>query len=257
MFATPAPELTAAQKVVLLALETFADYPGGTNARPGVDTLASMCGLDERTVRFALKAGQRLNLIEQTARANPKRGFAAVYRLLPPGVSTGSEDPLESASSGSCDPVDTRFNRIGMSFLPDQNVVSTGSQDPPTNTRPIQDQGERVRKSGRSPDEPRTPAPASPLQQSANGKSIHPRPRCARHAHIADESSVPPCPACRDLRLADEAAQRESAARADTHRAAIREAIDRCPDCDGFGRLDDLSDCPNHPNFRQGIARTP
>jgi hypothetical protein len=30
----------------------------------------------------------------------------------------------------------------------------------------------------------------------------------------------------------------------------IREAIDAC-DCDDYGRLDDATDCPKHPNFRQ------
>ncbi|PND58117.1 hypothetical protein CRM90_08995 [Mycobacterium sp. ENV421] len=33
-------------------------------------------------------------------------------------------------------------------------------------------------------------------------------------------------------------------------RAAVRAAIDRCPSCDQFGRLDNLEDCPRHPNFR-------
>lgn len=37
-------------------------------------------------------------------------------------------------------------------------------------------------------------------------------------------------------------------------RAAIRAAIDDCPDCDSFGRLNDLSDCPKHPNFRKASA---
>jgi hypothetical protein len=30
-----------------------------------------------------------------------------------------------------------------------------------------------------------------------------------------------------------------------------RAAIDNCPDCDQYGRLDDLTDCPRHPNFRK------
>ena len=64
--------LTDAQKLVLLALQTFADYPAGTNARPGVATMAVACGLKERAVRYALEAGERLKLIEQTGPANPK-----------------------------------------------------------------------------------------------------------------------------------------------------------------------------------------
>lgn len=33
-------------------------------------------------------------------------------------------------------------------------------------------------------------------------------------------------------------------------RVAVRTAIDACGDCDPYGRLDDLSDCGRHPNFR-------
>jgi hypothetical protein len=38
-------------------------------------------------------------------------------------------------------------------------------------------------------------------------------------------------------------------------RAAVRDAIDRCSSCDQFGRLDNLQNCPRHPNFRTN--RTP
>jgi hypothetical protein len=32
-----------------------------------------------------------------------------------------------------------------------------------------------------------------------------------------------------------------------------RAAIDDCTDCDAYGRLDDLTDCPKHPNFRKAV----
>jgi hypothetical protein len=38
-------------------------------------------------------------------------------------------------------------------------------------------------------------------------------------------------------------------------RADVRDAIDRCSSFDQFGRLDNLQDCPRHPNFRTN--RTP
>jgi hypothetical protein len=38
-------------------------------------------------------------------------------------------------------------------------------------------------------------------------------------------------------------------------RAAVRDAIEKCASCDQFGRLDNLQDCPRHPNFRTN--RTP
>ncbi len=76
------PELTPAQRLVLLALEGFADWPEGTNARPGVVRLAELCRLEERAVKRALGRGRELGLIEQTARANPRRGWAATHRLV-------------------------------------------------------------------------------------------------------------------------------------------------------------------------------
>ncbi len=39
-------------------------------------------------------------------------------------------------------------------------------------------------------------------------------------------------------------------------RATVRDAIDECAFCDQFGRLDNLQDCPRHPNFRTN-NRTP
>lgn len=208
-------ELTAAQKVVLLALETFADYPEGTNARPGVARLAGMCCLDERTARFALKAGQDLKLIEQTRRANPKRGLAAIYRLLPQPDSTGSGDPVEEISTGSGDPLDTPFNRIEAAFLPDRNAASTGSTDPPTN-------------------------PLAPREGTKGGGS---ELRCARHR---DDAHPPPCHDCKRVR-------EQTTATFDAQRAAIRQAIDACDDCDEYGRdwFDSEVDCPRHLNFRQ------
>jgi hypothetical protein len=114
-------DLTPAQKLVLLALEGFADYPAGTNARPGIEALAIACGLKERVVRLALERGVDLRLIQQTARANPKAGRAAVYRLL----STGTTMPLEND-----------FNRHETDFNRHESVISTGTLVPPTNTAP-------------------------------------------------------------------------------------------------------------------------
>ena len=84
--------LSAAQKVVLVALSTFADYRDGSNARPGVDLLARLCNLTPNAVGTALGRGRDLGLIERTAPANRGGGKADVYRLIvtPPagGVTT-------------------------------------------------------------------------------------------------------------------------------------------------------------------------
>jgi hypothetical protein len=117
------PDLTVVHRLVLLALaDEFADFPAGTNARPGVAALAEICGCGERAVRYALERGCALRLIDQTDRANPKAGRAATYRLLPRPVSTGTTMPLE-----------TDFNRHETDFNRHMDDISTGTHVPPTN----------------------------------------------------------------------------------------------------------------------------
>lgn len=142
------PGLSLASKLVLLALETFADYPSGANARPGVEGLMQKCGgLSDRAVRNGLTDGRLLGLIEQTGRANPKRGLAAVYRLVSTGTtvpvdganSTGITVPVETSSSGTGVPVERRIQPAHNGFQPAQRDVSTGTPVPPTNPiTPIQ-----------------------------------------------------------------------------------------------------------------------
>ena len=96
---TPA-DLTGDQKVVTLALAEFADFTNGTNARPGVDRLAEMCGLKERAVRGALGRATELRLIEKTGSANGKRGIANVYRL----ITTGTTVPPVDETTGTVVP---------------------------------------------------------------------------------------------------------------------------------------------------------
>jgi hypothetical protein len=156
--------LTDGQKVVLLALETYADYPDGTNARPGVVTLAEMCGFGERVVKSALKRGQRLKLIEQTARANPKRGLAAVYRLLPVPVSRCTSVHVE-----------TDFKVHETTFQGARNDVSRCTTVPPTNPYQSNTEG-GSRKSGTSPGEPLPSTNNPPPPIDGNGQN--PDSRC-------------------------------------------------------------------------------
>ncbi|WP_208855936.1 hypothetical protein [Mycolicibacterium mucogenicum] len=108
-------ELTAAQKTVLFALQTYADYGDGTNAHPGEILLAELCGMTTRAVRNALDRGKALGIIEQTRAANPKAHKAAVYRLVAPPVmaavkdgSTGTTVPVNNSTTGTAVPVETR-----------------------------------------------------------------------------------------------------------------------------------------------------
>ncbi|AHC28023.1 MULTISPECIES: hypothetical protein [Mycobacteriaceae] len=66
-----------------MALETYTDDLG-MNARPGTWTLAQICRVGPRAVDGALAAGRRHQLIEQTARANPRRHLMAEYQLTLP-----------------------------------------------------------------------------------------------------------------------------------------------------------------------------
>ncbi|MGJ6126318.1 hypothetical protein QN239_27455 [Mycolicibacterium sp. Y3] len=76
-------DLTATQKLVLIALESYTDLEG-SSARPGTRKLAHLCRIGYRATDGALAAGRRLELIEQTARANPRRRLMAEYRLTLP-----------------------------------------------------------------------------------------------------------------------------------------------------------------------------
>ncbi|BBZ22822.1 helix-turn-helix domain-containing protein [Mycolicibacter hiberniae] len=220
-------ELTATQRLVLLALETFADYPAGTNARPGVANLADMCRFGERVVKSALERGRRLKLIEQTARANPKLGLAAVYSLLPAPTSKCTSVHLE-----------TDFKVHDRTFQGARNDVSRCTTVPPTN--PYQSSNTKERGSpqpGTSPDEPRQLTDLSPQKLSNSNTSE----RCPAHAHIDYDDDVPPCRACKALRLAAEKLTAATAADVEQSRAAEsrarRDAINSCPHCDDNGLI--------------------
>lgn len=90
-------ELTRAQRLVLLALETFANYSDGTGARPGVALLAEKSGLKDRAVKAALVRGREIGLIE-VRRGARKLGHADTYRLLPDHTSKCTGVHLEPIS---------------------------------------------------------------------------------------------------------------------------------------------------------------
>ena len=134
--------LTGAQKTVLIALETYADYRDGTNAFPGEENLATDTALTTRAVRDAMKRAREIGLIVRTALENPKAGRAAVYRLAMP-VSTGIAVPVDNSITGTTIPVD---NTITGTPVPVEaaitgtathhhrngHVVTTGTAVPPT-----------------------------------------------------------------------------------------------------------------------------
>jgi hypothetical protein len=71
---------------------------------------------------------------------------------------------------------------------------------------------------------------------------------CPKHM---PDGTIDSCPACGHHRKRREAWDAELEERVTAARNLIRQAINKCRDCDAFGRLDDLTDCPKHRNFRQ------
>lgn len=232
------PDLSLAEKLTLLALETYADWPDGTNARPGVENLARMCGLKTRVVEKALAQGRQLKLIDQTSRANPKRGHAASYCLL----STRTTVRIETDSTRTTVRIDTptnaNFNPHESAFLPARNEVSTRTPVQPTNP---EHQSSNTEGGGASEHEPsgvqRVPDQRDDrLPQTGNGNGNSnapspPSPYCARHP----QGTPANCAACGAARKEREAWDQEQAVRIDAERAAIRAEIHACPECDQNG----------------------
>lgn len=115
-----------------------------------------------------------------------------------------------------------------------------------------------------SPGESRGPDPTHPSVVTNEGvypvgsgpDSTHtPTPFCDKHPNGTRDR----CGDCANARRAFDAwkaeqadREREATEAVEADRRTIREAIDTCADCDDFGRLDDLTPCPKHPNFGEG-----
>lgn len=251
--------LTAAQKNVLLALETFADYRNGTNARPGETNLAALCALTPRAVRTALARGRELGLIEQTGLANSRMGLAAVYRLLPNNAVVGFVGPVDHPTTGTAVPV---------------NEPTTGTTVPVNNsttgTAVHHDRNGHDTTTGTAV----PPTLPSPPNHPPNGVLRNPGTSPERAAAITHTEIVPSrfcddhplgfrgrCPDCANARTAFDAWQAAAAERdvalaaaEDLERRRRRKLIDNCLECDDFGRDDDLQPCPHPPERRVGYA---
>ncbi|AQT81981.1 hypothetical protein B1R94_26060 [Mycolicibacterium litorale] len=242
------PQLTAAQKTVLIALETYADYRDGTDAYPGEENLARLCGITPRAVRLALARGRELGLIERTLEANHRAGRADVYRLLPTTAIVGLSAPAaEDVITGTAVPVDEPIT--GMR-VPVKSVITgtavhdhrngddtfTGTAVPPTLPAPSNHQPPGVlRQSGTSP----------ALAVAAAHTPIASR-FCDKHPHGYRGK----CGDCANARTAFNAAQ-AAAAEQDValelanefERRRRKQLIENCPRrCDQYGRIEVIDD---------------
>lgn len=224
-------DLTAAQKIVLFALATFADYRDGTNAHPGDDLLAEMCGYTPTAVGTAVRRGRELGLIERTTPANRKGGKAAIYRLIFTPTVVGVKSSLYPNADAVFTPTATRF-------LP-QPPLGSPTQVPTHSPGGLRKSGTSLR-AGACSDHP-TPHPltANSDSEPANAATAPPGgigigeepPRlCPEHAHWTGR--VPSCIRCRDSREAHERWQANKRAAAEAAKAAEKAAKDHCRECD-------------------------
>ena len=229
-------DLSPRHRLVLLALHETADYADGTNAWPGNDKLAAMCGVDRATATRGLTAGVALRLIERTA--NARRGRNAVYRLLPVPDGGAAVHAIEADGGAAMHPIEADGGAAMHQLVAQHCATSKASPDPERGAR----------RSATSPARPTTGQhnlPQPPAASERTGDQQHAAgpfgPRCTKHRNDADP------PGCWDCKRA---ADRGAVALA-ADNAAVRKAIDDCHHCDDYGRLDDLTPCPEHPSFRR------
>lgn len=142
--------------------------------------------------------------------------------------------------------------RRGRTFVPgidDQMSLGDTPGDSPEDSKNV------------SPGESRSPDPTRPSVETSEGvypvgsgdASAHtPTPFCDNHPGGTRSR----CGDCANARRVFEAweqwqadREREATEATEADRRGIRQQIDACTDCDDFGRLDDLTPCPNHPTF--------
>lgn len=142
--------------------------------------------------------------------------------------------------------------------VPDQPLRNMRQSDQPLRDSALSQTRNRVTPNANS----RLLPSSTELKERENGASAAPLtnppacgpfgPRCRKHADIEDPG---PCGGCGAVKRSYDAALQAYEDEQNARRAAIRAAINACPNCDDFGRLDaDQSDCPKHPNNRRGAA---
>jgi hypothetical protein len=231
-------DLTSAHKVVLMALETYADYRDGTNARPGEVNLARVSGLGVRAVRYALERGQQLGLIERTSAANSRAGLAAVYRLVPQSF-TGTPVPVNESTTGTAVPVNNSTTGMRVPVKPVTTGTAVHHDRHAQTPRPAQPQ-HHDRHSGASHLSNTLPTPSN-HQGGYVSRERHlaavpdlgspPSPRCPNHQNAPSPVGCGPCGDARIFRRDWETA----------HAAAKAQAITDCAICDrdGWARDDE------------------
>lgn len=231
-----ATDFSAADKLALCFCAVYSTYGTDDTFSVRQSTIAANTGLSERSVRHAFKLARELGWLELvTERQRGSRGKSDQYRLVMPDTASPTcpvEVPAEYAGTPIGLPAgNTPEYRQNMSKVPEETEAPTSGNDAPLGYV------FRFLEEGAA-----TPPPAPNLDHLG-------QPRCRKHFGVENPPDCPPCGLERERK---EALDRFKADRVAAERRAIRAAIDSCPNkCDDAGRLDDLTDCPLHPNFRQ------
>ena len=191
-------------------------------------------GLSRKSVMSALKA---LDGVVLANHFPPLDKQERAYRIA-------SGDDALTCQSPETDSSDLPESRNGQGGVP--NGTGTGPDRDSALSLENLEKGGEAAGSHRAADRPPVDS------QTANGKPTY-SPRCDVHIH---DEKPPPCGGCREARRDTEAAADTAHERAAAERTRIRKGIDECPDCDLYGRLDDQTDCPKHPNFRTAQVNT-
>ncbi|OLT76603.1 hypothetical protein [Mycobacteroides abscessus] len=231
------PRLTLADKSVLgfTAIE-FVHGDGDTFCRRQ-ETVAARVGTNVRTVQRAYKRGLELGYLELITKRQRGRGHtrADEYRIQVP-AGCAATPKIDDTMSGI--PINSRHTVQEYPTLSPEIPDTVSAEIAPTSD----DEPPKVFYKGLLGKDAAPPPPAPLLDPLG-------QPRCRKHFGVENPPDCPPCGLERERK---ETLDRFKADRIEAERRAIRAAIDSCPNkCDDAGRLDDLTDCPLHPNFRQ------
>jgi hypothetical protein len=220
--------MTEGERFVLVCIAVRYVLNGDDVFRVKQTTIAERCAISDRTVRAALTHAKELAylVVSQQRQRGPGHHRADEHRLTLPEIQADM-----AGYSASELPEDSSGNTTG---LPERNDRITGSKCTELPEAATSVTCENVTPNGFIDGSGDGSGPASPF--------------CPDHQPHGTTENCPACGRARVAFQADELARKEAEK---TARAAIRAAIDNCNDCDAYGRLDDQSDCPKHPNHRQ------
>ncbi|QQG99533.1 hypothetical protein HBE99_24015 [Mycobacteroides chelonae] len=229
------PHIPAGEKVVLVRQVVKAVLNGKDTFCVRQQTVAASTATNERTVQRAYKRAIELGYLELvTERLRGSKNKSDAYRLLMPAESGSGVGKVPDKKS----PTSAKSTRL---IVEEHPTISP--KVPDTANAPTSENATPISSLEKFLGEGTAPPPLPPPLVGPHG------PRCRKHFYV----EIPPdCRPCGQERERKEAIEEVEAARLEAEHRAIRAAIDSCPNkCDQAGRLDDLTDCPLHPNFRQ------